>query len=401
MAILTQVKIDKAVKKKLQSENPRGRLKDGNGLYLDISKSGSLAWVLKIQIKGGPRREYGLGGYPVVTIAEARKEAIEYRQAARAGIDPKIQIEKQIAIPTFEEMMLQTYEEKVSLTSAKNQKNWKQDLTNYALPRFGKMKIDAITNAEVIDILNPLRQEKPDAAKKLRGALRSVFAVAEARQFIKRNPAGEAIEGGLVAMKKKKRPPFLPYDQVSGALEKIRNCDVSETARLCMEFIIFTACRMGEAAEAKWSEIDLEKRVWTIPADKQKNEGGRDMEDREVQLSDQAVKVLEQAFFLPNRNGEYVFPAARGAGAMSDTNLGLIMERIGLRQKKITTHRWRTSFKTWAKEYAKADPVISELCIGHDIREELIKTYERTMLLDEQRTLIQIWGNYLTENSPV
>lgn len=89
MALLTKAKIDREVKKKLQSENPRGRLKDGRGLYLDISKGGTTAWILKIQVKNGPRVELGLGGYPVVSIEKARAQADDLRYLARSGINPK------------------------------------------------------------------------------------------------------------------------------------------------------------------------------------------------------------------------------------------------------------------------------------------------------------------------
>ena len=181
----------------------------------------------------------------------------------------------------------------------------------------------------------------------------------------------------------------LPFAEVGAALETIRASRASLAARLCLEFVVFTACRSGEARLAEWSEIDLENREWRIPANRTKN--GR---EHRQPLSQQAVAVLEQARSL--RVSDLVFPSpVRKGRELSNMSLTKILRDNGLADRAVV-HGFRSSFRSWASECTSADFATAELCLGHHVGSAVERSYRRSDLLEKRARLLQSWANYIT-----
>lgn len=384
MAKLTAAKVHR-----IKNQGMHG---DGGGLYLNVAKGGSKSWILKVQIKGGKRREIGLGGVDLVSLIEARKKAVEYRQAARAGIDPKANATLTKATPLFKDAMLETYQTlRPTWRSERRAKNWMQSMNLHAKGLFS-LRVDAIGQGEVLGVLLPIWQEKNETARKLRTAIKSVFSWAQAHGHIKSNPAGEAIGGALPKVNGKGEYAGLPHDKVGEALKMIRKSEKCKVAARCLEFLILTGARSGEARGARWSEIDLDAKVWTMPADIE----GRAKSGKEFRqpLSEQAAKLLS-LLWIETGAGEFVFPASRNGVEISDTNMKAIMKETGLAEV-CNIHGFRKSFSTWANEQG-FDPRHVEMCERRGIK-GVESVYNKAEYINARREIMQAWADYLATN---
>ena len=303
-----------------------GKYRDNNGLYLVVTRAGSKQWVQRIVI-GGKRREMGLGGYPTVTLAKAREKVSINRASIAAGHDPLSDKRKARTIPTFREAALKVHQQKLArFTSEKHGKNWLQRLEKYAFPTLGDMPLDTIDRQDVLEILDPIWTTKTDTARRVREMMISVFKWGMAYGHVQINVAGEIIDAALIPpAKRENHRRAMPYQDVPATLKKIRASTSSMAAKLAMEFVILTAVRSSEVREATWGEIDLESRVWTIPAYRMKS---RTFQHR-VPLSDAAIAVLDAAKGI--REGELVFPSPVKANtSMSDATLMKLLKINGL-----------------------------------------------------------------------
>ena len=260
-----------------------------------------------------------------------------------------------------------------------------------AFPVIGDMPVDRIGREDVLRILTPVWTEKPEIARKLRERIRATLRWCQAHGYVDANMAGEAIAGALPAMPRiKAHFRALPYQDVASALETVEASSATMAGRLCLRFLVLTACRSGEARGATWDEIDLDSRLWVIPADRMK--GGA---EHRQPLSDAAVAVLEQARALADGSG-LVFPSPRTKGKeLSDMSLTLILRRTGLAERTVV-HGFRTSFRDWASERTSADHAVMELCLAHAVGNNVERAYARSTLVDKRRVLLNQWGAYLT-----
>ena len=220
----------------------------GETLYLFVAPGGSKSWVQRLTIHGR-RCDIGLGGFPVVSLAEARDKAFQNRKLARAGGDPLAE-KRKAKIPTFWEAAEKTFEaNRARWRSEKNrQKNWEQGMKKHVLPVLGGLRVDRIRREDVLRILTPIWTKIPEVARKQRNRIRAVLSWCQAHGFIEHNVAGEMIDGALPAMPAVKQHfRALPYRALPAALETVETSGAPLAAKLCFRFLVLTATRSGEA----------------------------------------------------------------------------------------------------------------------------------------------------------
>ena len=369
--------------------NP-GRYSDGEGLHLFIGKNGRKSWVQRITVDGR-RRDIGLGGFPTVSLAQARKRASDNREAIGNGRDPVAE-KRRPSTPTFSETAYAVHEANIprwrngSHTSA-----WIQTLQRHAFPKVGNKHIDKIGRTDVLNVLTPIWSTRPETARRVRQRMRTIFRWAMANELIETNPAGEAIDGALPSMPKvKAHLRALPYREVGSALKTVDASQTSLASKHCLKFLVLTAARSGEARGATYDEIDLKGATWTIPGSRMK----AGVEHR-VPLSDQALDVLLVAHQLEDGSG-LCFPSPLRPGRMlSDMTLTKILRSTGLADQG-TVHGFRTSFKTWTMEQTDTPWAVGEAALAHQLGGSVEQAYARSDLFDRRRTLMQQWADYLT-----
>ena len=367
---------------KLKATDKNRRYSDGDGLSLMVRPNGSKAWQVRVINANGTKTDLGLGAFPGVRLAEARTLA----KARRAALVEGQEAPATSTMPTFKVVA-----EKYIASSAPTWKHHKtahdtrRRLEQYAYPVFGDTPVNDIRRAEVLDVLEGIWTSKPAAAKKLRQRVRSVFDYALDREYIEVNPAAHFTRASLPPTGNGTHFRALPYQDVSEALTTISSSSSSLAVRLCFKWVVLTAARSGEARGARWTDIDLEARVWTVPGDRMKS----GVEHR-VPLSAQAVAVLKEADALKDGSG-LIFPGAQGE--LSDMTLTKVLRDNGL-AAKTTVHGFRTTFKTWCMEQTDTPWAVGEAALAHTLGNSTEQAYARTDLFDRRRDLMQEWGDF-------
>lgn len=394
-----------------------------NGLYLRIV-GGSRAWVLRA-IVGSVRRDMGLGSYPEVSLAEARQRALEHRRTMRDGINPVEQRREDRERAKTEAGKAKTFKHcaeafieahRVGWTNPKHAKQWQSTLENYAYPVMGETVVGAIDSELVLKVLKqpqadrdnrPLWECKNETADRVRNRVEQILDWAKFKRYREGdNPARWRgnLDNELPSpskVQKVKHHPSLPYARVAEFMVDLRSREgVSVRA---LEFAILTAARSNEVRGARWSEIDLKAKVWTVPADRMKGRRGR---IHRVPLSPPAVALLEA---LPSRDsGELVFPGPKG-GPLSDAALSELLEGMHDAHKKAggigyldpvqgkvaVPHGFRSSFKDWARAEAKSyNDEVSELALSHVNNDATRSAYARNELMDLRTEMMNEFADY-------
>ena len=326
-----------------------GRYSAGETLYLVVWPSGRKTWVQRLTAKKR-RRDIGLGPYPAVTLAQARQMAREHLSVAKAGGDPlemRRNEAKLAETPAFEALARQHIAE--NLDSWKNNKHkaqWLSTLQTYAFPALGSLRVNEITNKQVVDVLSPIWSTKPETARRVRQRIRAVMDRAVALEYVDYNPAGDAIKAALPKLRRvKEHHRALPYGDLAAALQSVRESTASPSVKLGFEMLALTACRSGEVRGMAWDEVNLREALWTIPGERMK--AGK---PHRVPLSSRAMTILKEARSLSEGNG-LVFPAPRSGGVLSDMAFTQMLRRLEL---DFVPHGLRSSFRDWAAEKTNA-----------------------------------------------
>ena len=379
------VNVPKLTAARIRSATEPGLYGDGGTLYLAVAKGGSKSWIQRVTIDSR-RHDLGLGGYPVISLAKARQRAMANRLAIAEGRNP-LADKRRAKTPTFRRAAQATFEaNRPRWRDGKTARNWMQGMEKRAFPVIGEMRVDRICREDILRILKPVWAKHPEVARKLRQRIRATLQWCQAHGYVDRNVAGEAIDGALPAMPAvKAHHRALPYRDVCAALHKVRSCNASASARLCLEFLVLTATRSGEARGARWDEVDLQAREWRIVGDRMKTNA-----DHVVPLADPAMDVLHQARDLGKRG--LVFPSPiRPDKPLSDMTLMKVLRTVRLAE--ITTvHGFRSTFRTWASECTDADHAVMELCLSHTVGNAVERAYARSELVAKRRALMKKWG---------
>ena len=350
-----------------------GRHSDGGGLYLNVTPSGSKSWLF-MWAKAGKRREMGLGAYPSITLASARTKATECRAAIAEGGDP-IADRAKATEPTFGECadrFLASMEG--SWRNEKHRAQWRMTLQVYCSPIRSK-KVSKIGTDDVLQVLNPIWQSKPETASRLRGRIERVLDFAKAKGWrFGENPAlwrGHLRNVLPVRSKLSKgHQPAMPYRQVPDFIVRLRNSEAM--AARTLEFLILCASRSGEVYGARWNEVDVENGIWTIPAHRMK--AGK---EHRVPLSTQALLIVTELHAV--RVSEYVFPGGQRPGApLSSSAMGMLLRRM--KAHTFTVHGFRSAFRDWAGDETTFPREIAEAALAHRIGDPTEQAYDAPML---------------------
>jgi integrase len=277
-------------------------------------------------------------------------------------------------------------------TNSKHRKQWENTLSAYVYPQLGSLSVAAIDTPLVLKVIKPLWERAPETASRVRGRIENVLGWATVHHYrTGDNPARWKghLEHALPARSKVAKVEHhaaLPYGDIAGFMAKLRqNTAVGARA---VEFIVLTAARLGEAIDAEWSEIDLDNRIWTIPASRMK--GGR---EHRVPLSSASIKVLKQMAAI--RQSDYVFPGARdGRPVGENTPIRLAKEAAG---SDITVHGLRSTFRDWAAERTNFPREVAEMALAHAIPNAVEAAYRRGDLFEKRRRLMDAWAEYCAQ----
>ncbi|WP_152047344.1 tyrosine-type recombinase/integrase [Aureimonas psammosilenae] len=373
-----------------------GRHSDGGGLYLNVAAAGSKSWVFMWTI-GGKRREMGMGAYPEIGLARARKMAAEYREAVAEGRDPiaeRVEAQAASSEPTFGECCDQLI---ASMSSSwrneKHRAQWKMTLEVYAKP-IREKRVSAIDTNDVLKVLNPIWTKKAETASRLRGRIENVLDFAKAKGWrTGENPAlwRGHLKNVLPPRQKLTRGHHaaMSYDQVPALMVALRKSE-GLSARM-LELTILTAARSGETREAVWPEFDLDKAVWTIPAKRMKA-----AKEHRVPLSGRAVKILRELHEV--RTDNLVFPGnqrgepAEGVKPLSVMAMDMLLRRM---KQDVTVHGFRSAFRDWAGEETNFPREVAEQALAHHVGDAVERAYRRGDALEKRRQLMEAWASYL------
>ena len=389
-----------------------GRYGDGGNLHLAVSPSGARSWLFLYRY-GGRQREMGLGPARDVPLAKARALSADARALLAEGVDPiehrrKVAEEAEKAarrVPTFGEAadaLIEAMEP--AWRNPKHRAQWRMTLGRVRNKRgeltgegyclaLADQPVNEITTADVLAVLKPLWQAKPETASRIRGRIEAVLSAAKAQGHrTGENPAlwRGHLDHLLPARAKLSRGHHaaLPYTDAPAFMTRLRASE--GLGARALEFAILTAARSGEVRGATWTEIDLDAKLWTVPAVRMK--GGR---EHRVPLSDPAMAVIE-AVKPRRRVDDLVFPGTKLYAPLSDMSLSAVLRRM--KAPGITVHGFRSAFRDWAGDATAFPRDVAEAALAHAIRDSTEAAYRRGDALQKRRELMAAWASYLDQS---
>ena len=377
----------KLTARKVETAKP-GKYSDGGNLYLIVSKSGARKWVLRFTWRGRAR-EMGLGTPATVSLGDAREKAATARRKIAQGLNPIDERKRTGGVPTFAEMADQVHEAlSAGFRNEKHKAQWKSSLATYAAPLRNK-PVDTIATDDVLAVLKPIWTTKAETASRVRGRIEKVLDAAKAKGYRDgENPARWRghLDHLLARPSKLTRGHHaaMPYEQVAAFVVQLRQRQAA--AALAVEFCILTGARSGEVLGARWSEIDRDKKIWTVPATRMK--AGR---EHRVPLSGRALAIVEQ--LVEAKRGDFVFVGQGRDKPLSNMAMNKVLRRIGT---DVTVHGFRSSFRDWAGNETGYPRELIETALAHVIGDKAEQAYRRSDALEKRRQLMEAWASYCT-----
>lgn len=381
---------------------------DGGGLYLHVGKAGNASWIFRFQLNKR-RREMGLGSLSALSAVEARAKAAELKAMVGRGTDP-LELKQTLQEQEAQALASQRQEEALDVATfqrvtekhlalkesgwrnAKHRQQWESTLKTYAYPVIGDLPVRDVKIRHVLQVLEPIWSTKPETASRVRMRIEAVLNSARALGWrTGENPA--LWRGNLDALlpprskvRRIKHHPALPWKDVASFMTKLKEREgISARA---LEFLVLTAARSGEVRMAGWSEIDLDQKLWIVPADRMK--AGR---EHRVPLSAAAIHLLSE---LPRFEGyDLIFPGTR-MQPLSDMSLSAVLKRMG--KKNITVHGFRSTFRDWAAEHTGHGSDIVEMALAHRIANKTEAAYRRGDLIAKRRSLMEDWAGWCADD---
>jgi integrase len=367
-----------------------GKHCDGAGLWLVKRDTGGAQWVLRVTVHGR-RREMGLGGYPTLGLADARKLSERWRNVAAAGRDPIKEREAEERAARREDISLaiitaDAFEaRKAELKGDGTAGRWLSPLTIHVLPKLGKVPVTDLDQRDIRDTLAPLWHTKADTARKALNRL----------TIIMRHAAALGLDVDLQATEKArallgktrhvaKNIPAMAWIDVPDFYASLEEPTLTH---LALQLIILTGVRSGPLRKIRLEQIEGD--IWTVPAEGMKGRKGA-TEAFRVPLSLEAQRVINLA--RPHARNGYLFPNTRG-GVISDMTLSRHMERRGLEARP---HGFRTALRTWLAEATEAPHEVAEAMLAHVTDSGVVRAYRRTDYLEQRAKLGERWAEHVT-----
>jgi len=396
--------------KEIQRKTTPGLHGDGGGLWLQITKTGVKSWLFRFMVKG---KAYGMGLGPLhsVTLAEARHKAANARRLLVEGINPleeRRRLHAQDAATRARTMSFAACSaqyiaaHRAAWKNAKHGEQWSSTLQTYVHPVIGKLPVGDIDTALIVKVFtqrdpkgNPFWESKTETASRVRGRIEAILGWATTSGFRSGdNPARwkgnlENLLANISKRSRVKNHPSLPWQQVDAFMSSL---DKREgIAARAVEFAIITACRSNEVRGARWSEIDLDAKIWTIPSSRMK--AGR---EHEVPLSVEALALLKRL----HASSELVFPGIQNQ-VLSDMSLTQVIRRM-VRDgqvwtdrdgRTVTVHGFRSTFRMWAAEATNYPREVAEHALAHQLPDAVERAYQRGTQFAKRIELMRDWGS--------
>lgn len=369
-----------------------------SGLYLYVNEAQGRSWVLRVMI-AGQRKHLGLGGYPTVTLAQAREKARAAREQVEGGVDPIHERRAAASALRAHQATRRTFKEVATSYIAfqepawknpKHRKQWTSTLEAYAFPVIGQLSVDAINEHHVIAVLEPIWTTKTETASRLRGRIESILDWARVRGHR---------EGENPARWKGHLDKVFP---AQGQIHQVRHfqamavADIPEfmirlavqegTSALALRFLILTAARSGEVRGAEWSEMDFDQAVWTIPASRMKAK-----RQHRVPLSNVALGLLQEARDRPQSSPTSLIFGNNKGGVLSDMSLTAVMRRMDV---GAVPHGFRSTFRDWVGEFTQYPSDLAEMALAHVLPNKTEAAYRRGDALEKRRGMMDAWAHH-------
>lgn len=372
---------------------------DGDGLYLQVARTGSKSWIFRYRLNGRKTpRDMGLGPVRLVSLSEARGKAQEARRLLLEKIDPLEQRRQERAQRAADAAGTISFREaadryvKSRAPGWKNDKHkdqWETTLERYVHPVVGTLSVNLVEVGHVMKVLEPIWTVKTETASRVRGRIEAVLDWATAHGYRKGdNPARwkgqlEVLLPAPAKVARVKHHPALPYKELPDFIQLLRNQE--GVGALALEFTILTAARTGETIGASWEEMDITERVWIVPAERIK--AGR---EHRVPLSYRTVEIL--LIMRDMRVSDFVFPGLRKGKPLSNMTMLGVLKRMGCGY--LTTHGFRSSFRDWAAECTNYPGEMAEMALAHTIGNKVEAAYRRGDLFDRRRQMMRDFAAY-------
>ena len=369
---------------------PTGKHCDGAGLWLVVREDGGAQWVLRVTVHGR-RREMGLGGFPALGLADARKVSERWRKLAAAGRDPIKEREAEersarreditLAILTADAFESRKAELKADGTAGR----WLSPLTLHVLPKLGKVPVTDLDQRDIRDCLAPIWHDKADTARKAMNRLSIVLKHAAALGLDVDLQATEKAKALLGKTRHvSKNIPAMAWGEVPAFYASL---DEPTLTHLALRLAILTGVRSSPLRNLRLEQIEGD--IWTIPAENMKGRKGT-TEAFRVPLSAEAQRVIDLA--RPHARNGFLFSNTQH-GVISDMTLSRMMERRGLEARP---HGFRTSLRTWLAEATDAPHEVAEAMLAHSTDSGVVRAYRRTDWIDQRRVLTERWADHVT-----
>ena len=348
---------------------PKGKYHDGKGLYISISAQGRGKWSYRYRIDN-KSREMGLGTFPEISIVDARQKTEDNRRLVINKIDPLEDKRRQEVLRNQQNKKFSYIADLYIIAkkqeewrNPKSEQQWRNTINTYAVPYLDKKPFIDINISDIQELLMPIWSSKTKTARRLQQRLFRIFGYAKIKKWYEKdNPA--LWTGGLkeimsdpYKIHKVKSFASLNYSKISNYYKDIRELDL--LAVHALKLLILTATRTKEVIEAKFSEFDLDKKVWTIPEHKMK--AGV---EHKVPLSDEAIQIIN--FMRQKHNHEYVFHNLATGKHISNGAM-LVFTKKHYTKTKVTVHGFRATFRTWAEETGNYQHHAIEFCLAHQL----------------------------------
>ena len=369
---------------------PVGKHCDGAGLWLVRRDDGGAQWVLRVTVHGR-RREMGLGGFPALGLADARKVAERWRNLASAGRDPVKEREAEERAARREDISLailtaDAFEaRKAELKGDGTAGRWLSPLTLHVLPKLGRVPVTDLDQRDIRDTLAPIWHTKADTARKALNRLSIVLRHAAALGLDVDLQATEKAKALLGKSRHKPQNiPAMTWADVPGFYASLEEPTLTH---LALRLLILTGLRSTPLRTIRLDQIEGD--LWTVPAEAMKGRKGA-TEAFRVPLSREAQRIIDLS--RPHTRNGFLFPNTRG-GVISDMTLSRMMERRGLEARP---HGFRTSLRTWLAEATDAPHEVAEAMLAHVVDGGTVRAYRRTDYLEQRRALAERWADHVT-----
>lgn len=390
---LTALKVDKA-------KRP-GMYADGGGLYLRVTKEGTKNWVYRFMLNGRPRW-MGFGPLALYGLQEARGKALDARRLRHEGIDPiearrsarlqaRLEAAKALTFKQCAESYISAH--RAGWRNPKHAAQWEATLATYAEHVVGGLSVQAIDTALVLKVLEPMWTTKPETAGRVRGRIESILDWAKARGYrTGENPARwrghlDKLLPARFKVRRVEHHAALPYAELPGFLATLR--EQEGIAARALEFAILTAARTGEVIGARWEEMDLLDKTWTLPAARMK--AGR---EHRVPLSGRALAILEEMQAYRHPEEAFVFTGGKNGRPLSNMAFLMLLRRMG--RGDLTAHGFRSTFRDWCAERTNFPTEVAEMALAHTVSDKTVAAYNRSDLFDRRRRLMTVWATLCT-----